>query len=327
MTSISSFGKPEIQAAKVADMDLDDECILERSRVVSIAPARMPFVGLKGRYNKRWFVDIVTLPHNAIRKQMSELFTSLIAMNKMSLDLLEEDFQLFFRYLAVIVEFFKVILDAEEVSLFPHIGGERKRRGEEPTKVLNEDYRVVLKAKLFASLDEALKYRFTNCSSMDTLKGVGVALDGFAKRALDYFTEKEASLPKILAKAIRGSREKTKFEGRLLAFILEKPKGHQTVAILLQTLFSVEVRADFMSRNFPKEEQRKTLERALHETENGILGLPSVFVEGAKRYEGRFSIGTFMEHYGQDRDDEAQTELVGQEQQQSDSLPASAASG
>lgn len=316
MTSaISMFANAEIQAAKVADMDLDDECILERSRVVSIAPARMPFVGLKGRYNKRWFVDIVTLPHNAVRKQMSELFTSLIGMNKMSLDLTEDDFQLFFRYLAVVVEFFKVILEGEEAALYPHVGGERKKRGEDGIRVLNGDYRFGLKKELFGLLDEALKYRFTHSPSIETLNNIGTALDAFSKKTLDYFTEKETSLPKILAKAIRGSREKTKYEQRLITFILEKPKGHLMVAILLQTLFSTEVRAEFISRNFPRDEQKATLYKALSEAESGILSLPAVFDMAAKKYERRFSIGTFMEHYGQDRDEEAQTELVGQDRQ------------
>lgn len=328
MTStIALFGNTEIQAAKVADMELDDECILERARVVSIAPARMPFVGLKGRYNKRWFVDIVTFPHNAVRKQMSELFTSLIGMNKMSLDLTEEDFQLFFRYLAVIVDFFKLILEGEEAALYPFIGGERKKKNEEGIQVLNEDYRIGLKNELFLLLDEALKYRFTNSPSMETLNNIGIALDSFAKKTLDYFTEKERNLPRLLQKAIRGSREKTKYEQRLIAFLLEKPKGHQMLAILLQTLFSADVRAEFMTRHFPRDEQKATLQKALSETEAGVLSLPKVFDTAAKKYERRFSIGTFMEHYGQDRDEEAQTELIGQERHQADSVAEGVVSG
>lgn len=312
--AISLFGNTEIQAAKVADMELDDECILERSRVVSIAPARMPFVGLKGRYNKRWFVDIVTLPHNAVRKQMSELFTSLNGMNKMSLDLLEEDFQLFFRYLTVVVDFFKLILEGEEAALYPFVGGERWKKNDDGNRVLNEDYRIGMKNELFSLLDDVLKYRFTHSPSLETLNNIGIALDSFAKKTLDYFTEKEDFLPKLLAKAIRGSREKTKYEQRLLTFLLEKPKGHQMVAILLQTLFSADVRAEFISRHFPREEQKTTLLKALSETETGILSLPKVFDAAAKKYERRFSLGTFIEHYGQDRDEEAQTEVVGQEQ-------------
>jgi hypothetical protein len=316
MAAMTLFGKAEIQAAKIADMELDDECILERSRVVSIAPARMPFVGLKGRYNKRWFVDIVTLPHNAVRKQMSELFTSLIAMNKMSLDLTEDDLQLFFRYLSVVVDFFKVVLEGEEAALYPHVSSERKKRGEDASRFLDMDYRMELKAELFAALDEAMKYRFTHSPSMETLNCVSQALDGFAKKTLDYFAEKEAALPKLLAKAIRGSREKTKFEGRLLNYMLEKPKGHQMVAILLQILFSADVRAEFIGRNFQRDEQKGAVEKALQEAEGGILALPRVFEEAAKKYERRFSIGTFIEHYGQDRDGEAKTEVIGQERQE-----------
>jgi hypothetical protein len=293
----------------VAEMELDDECILERSRVVSIAPARMPFVGLKGRYNKRWFVDIVTLPHNAMRKQMSDVFTSLTAMHKMALDLTEDDFQLFFRYLAAMVDFFKACLEGEEVALYPHMHGERKKRGGDGGRVLNAEYRGRLKRELCDALDEAMKYRFTHSPAVETVGSVTAALDRFGKKALDYFSEKEHELPKLLAKAIRGSKEKTRFEARLIAFFLTKPKGQQLVVLLVQTLFSADVRVEFIGRHFETDDQKCALEKALFETENGLLQIPKAFEDAAQKYERRFSIGTFIEHYGQDRE-EARTELV-----------------
>lgn len=312
--ALAMFGKPEIQAAKVADMELDYECILERSRVVSIAPARMPFVGLKGKYNKRWFVDIVNLPHNAMRKQMSDLFSSLAAMSKMALDLTEDDFQLFFRYVTVIVDFFKALLEGEEVALYPHIHADsalrKKGRKNEPgLECLSSDYRIALKKDLFEHLDEALKYRFTHTPSIETLENVQEALDKFSSKALDYFSEKERDLPSLLAKAIRGNKEKTRYESRLLGFLLEKPKGHQLVCILMQTLFSEDVRAEFVERHFATQEQKESLEKALNETENGLLTLPDAFQEAAKKYEKRFSVKAFMDHYGQDREEDVETEL------------------
>lgn len=308
--TINLFGKPEIQAAKIADIeDLDDECILERARVVSIAPARMPFVGLQGRYNKRWFVDIVNFPHNAVRKQLADVFLSLIAMNKMALDLTEEDFQLFFRYLQVVTDFFKAILDAEEVALYPHLPGEKKKR-KEGLRVLDVAYRTSVKKNLFDMLEGILKYRFTNDAAMDTLVGIQKDLDVFSKVALDYFVEKEEAFPAMLQKHIRGSKEKTKYEARLISFLLQKPKGHQLVCLLIQTLFSKEVRAEFFNRHFPEEEQRASLKEALANTENGVCSLPRVFESAAAKYEKRFSMGAFIQHYGQDRED-AQTNLVG----------------
>lgn len=309
--TINLFGKPEILAAKIADIpDLDDECILERARVVSIAPARMPFVGLKGRYNKRWYVDIVTLPHNAIRKQLADVFTSLIAMNKMALDLTEEDFQLFFRYLQVVADFFKAVLDGEEVALYPSLPGADKKKKKEGVRVLHENYRKQLKKKLFDMLEGVMKYQFTNDASMDTLAGIQKELDVFAKGALDYFVEKEKVFPEMLQKHIRGGKEKTKYEARLIQFLLQKPKGHQNVCLLIQTLFSKDVRTEFFNRHFPEEEQRTSLMAALEKTESGVCSLTAVFENAATKYEKRFSMGAFMSSYGQDRE-EAQTKLVG----------------
>jgi hypothetical protein len=304
----------EIQAAKVAEMQLDDECILERSRVVSIAPARMPFVGLKGRYNKRWYVDIVNFPDNAIRRQLSDVFTSLISMNKMMLDLTEPDFQLFYQYLAAEAEFFKAILEGEEAALFDHIQGEstlrRLRSGGNTVKVLDHEYRQGLKTEMLKHLDDAVNHRYIVQPSVTTLGDIQKSLDLFAKKLLDYFAEKEANLPSLLNKSIRGIKEKTRYEARLIAFLLEKPRGQQFIVLLCKTLVSREVRDEFFERHFTSPSQVACFAAAVIETEATILCMPALFEAAAIKYGTRFSIGAFELHYGQDRDHEATVELV-----------------
>jgi hypothetical protein len=304
-----------IEAAKVADMQLDDECILERSRVVSMAPARMPFVGLKGRYNKRWHEDIVNLPHNAIRRQLSDLFTALLAMNKMTLDLTEPDFQLFYRYLSAEVDFFKAVLEGEEIALYeciPSESGLRRLRsgGTNNIQVLDLEYRQGLKVAMVKHLDDAVNHRFTMLPSMTTLSEIQESLDAFAKQALDYFAEKEEHLGPLLKRTLKGPREKTRFEARLLTYLLSRPRGTQLVVLLCMTLVSEEVRADFFERHFPERVQRKRFDEAAVEANNTLLCLPGVLEAAAEKYGRRFSLGAFEKHYGQDRDHEATVEIV-----------------
>jgi hypothetical protein len=304
----------EVEAVKVTKMELDFELILERSRVVSIAPARMPMLGLKGRYNKRWFVDIVTLPHNSIRRQLNDVYTSLVSMHKMALDLTESDFQLFYGYLSNVFEFFVAIFQGEEEALYEHIrtdSGLKTKlvRGDE-IKLLDPEYRAQLKKETLIHLEECMKYRYVVVPSLEALAHVQASIDAFARKALDYFAEKEAIFPKFLAKSIRGSKEKTRYEARLIAFLLMKPRGNRFVAMLAQVLVSPEVRSDFSERHFPKPEQKSSFDESVIEMEAEVNAISKAIESAAQTYEKCFSIGAFMEHYGKDRDQDATTEII-----------------
>jgi hypothetical protein len=304
----------EVEAVKITKMELDYELILERSRVVTIAPARMPMLGLKGRYNKRWFVDIITLPHNAIRRQLNDVYSTLIAMHKMALDVTENDFQLFYGYLANVFEFFVAIFQGEEEALYEHIradsGLKSKIMGTEEIKVLDPEHRGQVKKEILTHLEECMKYRYVVVPSLEALAHVQASIDAFSRKALDYFAEKEESFPKFLAKSIRGSKEKNRYEARLIAFLLMKPRGNRFVAMLAQVLVSPEVRGDFCERHFPKPEQKASFDESVVEMDSEVNAFAKAIEAAAQTYEKCFSIGTFMEHYGKDRDPDTTTELV-----------------
>lgn len=303
----------EIQAVKVADMELDDECIIERSMVVSRAPERMPFVGLKGRYNKRWYVDIIAFPDNSVRRQMSDLFTTFTAMYKMSLDLTESDFELFYKYLAAQCDFYKALIEAEEVALYSHIHGEislRRLVRDSQIQVLNSDFRLAIKKEIFGHLNDALQHRYTLLPAMQMLGEIRNSIDLFAKKVLDYFADKERNLPKLLSRSLRGSKEKTRYEARLISYLLGKPQGYLHVVLLLQTLTNQDVREEFMQRHFPKQEQRSSFENAATIVHEDILKIPASIQLSAQRYEKRFSMRVFMKHYGRDNEIEDAIKVI-----------------
>ena len=62
---------------------------MERAKVVMQASQRMPAVGFFGsRYGERWHVNIVALPHNAVRWQLYDAYIMANALGKMVLDFL-----------------------------------------------------------------------------------------------------------------------------------------------------------------------------------------------------------------------------------------------
>lgn len=302
-----------IEAAQIAKMELDEDCIVERSMVVSRAPESMPFVGLKGRYNKRWYVDIITFPHNAARRQMSDLFTTITAMYKMSLDLTESDLQTFYRYLTVQCDFYKALLEGEEVALFSHMHREisvKRLVRESKVQVLSAEYRLNIKKELFEHLNSALQHRYTMVPAMQALEQIRRSFDLFARKVLDYFSEKEKALPKLLLRSIRGSREKTRYESRLISYLLSKPSGYQLVVLLLRALMNDDVRAEFVARHFPKPEQKDSFASAVNAVNDEVFQIVSSIQNAAHMYEKRFSMKTFIKHYGHDNDMENAVKVI-----------------
>lgn len=300
----------EIEARKVSEMDLDRECILERSRLVSEAPARMPYIGFFGKYNKRWYVDIVSLPHNSIRTFISEVFSTLTSVHRLALDMTDADFQKLFYFLEEFQKYTQTVLEAEEKILYPEVDGALKKRLEDPNHALHPKTRAERKRQISELLLSLTDNELRAKRSVTIASTLQRNMDELSRKLLDYFSAKEAELPKVLfGRAVRGSKEKNRMEKRLIKLFAEHKVEFHYTALLALPLHSEDVRADFEDRHFTKSE-RTQFRDAVKQVQQSLFAIPRAFEDAARGYEARFSMAAFLEHYGKDRDADATTQIV-----------------
>lgn len=299
-TSLVSSKLPSIEAGNVASMDLDRECILERSRLVTGAPPRMPFVGFYGRYNKRWYVDIVTLPHNAIRTLITSGFDLLISVYRLSLDMTDKDFKLLFKYLLEFVDFTKVILESEEKVLYPEIEKELKKRKDYEDLLVNMNNRKQRKQEIIRLLCSLIDDRMMNQASVIIAITLQEKLDEISLQMFDYFKNKENILPKLFIKSTRGMKEKTRMENKLIRYLSQitssLDRQYDYMAYLVLPLHTDQVRIDFEERHFNKN-QRNHFANSVQRVRYEIMNIPKAFQDAASNYESRFSMAAFLQHY------------------------------
>lgn len=300
----------EVEAGKIAEMDLplDEECILERARTVSIAPNRMPYIGLHGRYNKRWYVDVVSLPHNSIRTLISKLFDILAGTHVMCLDMTENDFEKLFAFVSEFDCYLRVLFDAEEKILYQEVDGWLKKLADYQSHPLHPKNRALVKEKIYCLLDELTDEKLRMTPSVIVAEKMLQAADLLSTQLLEHFSLKEKVIPKLLVKSIRGIKEKTRLEGRLIKYFEELNQEFHYTAILMCCLVNEDVRKEFIERHFSKA-KRDDLIQAADDLEITLMEVPKAFDRAAKMYEDKFSMKAFVENYGKDRDGEAVTEL------------------
>lgn len=302
---------PPIQAAQMADqsLELDKECILERSRVVSIAPARMPYIGLVAKYNKRWYVDIVSLPNNAIRLFISRLFEVITAVHRLVLDMTEDDFDLLFSFIAEFDRFVRVLLEAEDKILYPECDKELKKAADYQNHKLNPEVRGNTKVVIYQLLSNITNEDLRLVPAMTVAATLQENVDKLSSRLMEYFVVKEHELPRILCKSMRGHKEKNRLEGRLLKFFDDLDKQFYYTTLLITPLQSEDVRTDFEERHFAKT-KREAFREEVQRVNDTLLSIPKAFDQAAAKYESRFSMQTFLQHYGQNRDPDIATEII-----------------
>lgn len=300
-----------IHAATIADLpNLDTECILERARIVSQAPSRMPYIGIYGRYNKRWYVDVIALPHNAIRCLVSKIFELISSAHRLALDMTIEDFDNLFAFLKQFHQFVTLILQAEDKILYPDMEAALKKRPDYHSHALHPSARNTTKSKMYSLLrnitDQKLKYT----PSVTVIHILQHTIDKLSSQLLEYFSIKESILPRIIFNSIRGSKEKTRMEARLIKYFEERTKQEYFyTALLTIPLNNEQVRAEFEERHFYKS-KRQFYRQAVQQVQNSLLAIPTIFENAAKKYEHTFSMKTFVETYGTDRNLYETTQLV-----------------
>lgn len=299
----------QIDAEKIAAMELDRECILERSRLVSSAPARMPYIGFYGKYNKRWYVDIVALPHNSIRTFISEVFGLLTAVSRLSLDMTDKDFEKVFFFLREFTLYARVILESEEKVLYPEVDGALKKKANYSDSILHPKNRAERRQCIIQLLTVLTNREVMEMPSVTIAKSLQETVDEISLQMFDYFSTKESELPKLLAKAFRGPKEKNKMESKLIKYFADSKKQYQYTAFLALPLHTEEVRADFEDRHFSKNE-RAHFARAVRNMRETVMAIPKAFDDAARNYESRFSMAAFLENYDVGSDAEMAMQVV-----------------
>lgn len=293
-----------VDAVRIAEEDgaVDEECVLERVKVAAEAVAGMPYLGAVGSYNRRWYVDAVSLPHDATRRLLAQLFTATSALHTMALDATARDVSLYAMLVAQCARFFEAILACEEAALYAEAEQSLLRRVALGGAALAPQARAASRTRLRALVDSvALVAREApKTPTICLATKARFALFDLAAAAQTYFRAKEKVLPRLLSKSFRSQRIRTRIEARVLEALSREDGGLKFAALLLCSLSSVEVVREFAGRHFAHDEAgRKAFlcaRESLH-AQGGLLSIAVTFEEAAKKYATRFSVKRFLDDY------------------------------
>lgn len=289
----------EIQAGNAAEKSLDNADIMNRSRLVTTSPARMPYIGLRGKYNRHWYVDAVTLPHNSIRILLSRLFSIITIVQRLALDMTRDDFAKVFAYIHQFDHYIRVLFEAEEKILYPSVAsGLRRVEKYASNHPLHPAARAVMKQGLGTRLIKLHEIQPMDISNIEKASLLQKAVDEFASTLLDYYSAKEKLLPRIVETSVRGSRERTRMERHLIKFFANLDLEFRFSVLLTVPLKTEEVRKEFINRHFSTA-KRKLFNEAEAEVEKSFFSVPKEFEKAAAKYESKFSMDEFLSHYGQ----------------------------
>lgn len=304
--------------ALTADFSADEQG--ERAKTVMQSAPRMPAVGFYGgRYGERWYVDVIALPHNAVRRQLFDAFLMANALGKLLLDVAEADLARVYAWLGTLDTFVQVVFAIEDKFIYPmvdtHVRNARTADGEPVylPELLSARGRQEAKAHVLDLLADARKTRdVATGETVAKIVALRYALDQFGANILDYFSAMEHFAPKLLKKAVKnGEREKQKLERRLFEYVLEQPQGAMLAALLTQCIESRTRRKDFIERNIRKDKWRAQFRAHVKSVENTHMQLARTFDQTATQYERRFNVTTFVEHYDANKDGKQTLEMFG----------------
>lgn len=293
----------EIEAGRAADKSFDNSDVLERSRIASSSTSRMPYIETQGRYNKQWYVDIVTLPHNSVRRILSHLFTTTSAVQRLALDMTPNDFAKLFAFVSQVHLYIRILFEAEEKILYPVVDRKlRKLSSYSPEHPLHPNKRRLTKQRVEDLLSKINTSNNVLAPTKETAALIQNKVDKFASTILDYYVHKERALPKLIATSVIGSRLRAKLEHKLIQFFAQLGDEFYYTALLIAPLRSDEVRQEFIKTHFPGEKKKVSFQSSVRDVEDVFFGVTAAFERAASKYESRFSIGEFLSIYGTEVD-------------------------
>lgn len=307
-----------IEAGTAVHESLDEEAVMMRMHLVSISQSSRPYLGVNSMYNKQWYMDIVTLPHNSIRMLLSKLYSVVNAARQLSIDMTRADYEKFYAFASQVRRYIQVFLEAEEKILYPCVEKKFPTQIERfsETHMLSRVTRQAKKSNLLATLTRGIEYIHDRSSVDKQISAPAVTssmfettvtleddesrkafsdcvqqmIDRFSSSLLEYFAMKESCIPNILKKSIRGARECNRAERRLIKFFKDLGDEFYFSAILAMPLQMLKVREDFMRRHFRASRRRNAFLDSVSQVEKTLLGTAEGFEKAAEEYQTRFSL-------------------------------------
>mmetsp|Transcript_14866 Transcript_14866/g.31889 ORF Transcript_14866/g.31889 Transcript_14866/m.31889 type:complete len:340 (-) Transcript_14866:443-1462(-) len=211
-----------------------------------------------------WAMDVLAWPHNALRREMSDMYYLVASMQKRVLDLGHEDIDDFYDWFDIFQMFVQWYFQLEEKLLLPWI---------EPTTylagILDEASRGRLREQLVSRLKdiEECHERFQHLPAGEVLPALISALDKFSPKLLEYFNEQERALPKAIA-SVYSEEDKNKLDERVLDFVRNSEDNHLIMHLLLRPIKNDAKKSDLRRRYlaaggfFQKMRFKKTYEKS-----------------------------------------------------------------
>lgn len=290
--------------ALTSQFSLDEQG--QRAKVVMQSSPRMPAVGFfGGKYGDRWYVDLVALTHNAVRRQLFDAFVIANALGKLLLDVSESDISHVYVWLNSLHAFVDVVFNVEDRFVYPlidkHVRNAVTPEGQPVylPELLSARGRNEARAHVRSLLDAARNTRDVATNETHAkIHALRFALDQFGASILDYFAAMERFAPKLFKKAVKLSqKEKAKLERKMFEFVRSQHQGDNLAALLMQCIESRSRRKDFLERNIKKEKHRLQFKAHVKHVEATHMQLARSFDSVASKYERRFNVRKFMQHY------------------------------
>lgn len=308
----------ELHCAQALTREFTPEQQGERAKTVMQSSPRMPAVGFfGGKYGDRWYIDIVALTHNAVRRQLFDAFMLSNALGKLLLDVTEVDLARVYAWLGTLDKFVRIVFEVENRFVYPlidtHVRNATTADGQPVylPELLSTRGRTEARTHVCELLDAARKTRDVATGEISAkIHALRYALDQFGGSILDYFAAMERFGPKLLKKAVKnGAKEKIKLERKLFDYIREE--GDTFAALLMQCIESRSKRAEFLERNIKKDKARMEFRAHVKNVESTHMQLARMFDSVAAKYERKFDVKKFMEHYDASTDATKTLEMFG----------------
>ncbi|CAN8067360.1 unnamed protein product [Agarophyton chilense] len=319
-SSQPAFPPIHLHCASAPDKSLSPDAEMERAKVVMSSSPRMPAVGYFGaRYGHKWYADIVALPHNAIRRQLCDAFIIANALGKLQLDVADADLARVYAWLGTLEAFVRAVFNAEARFVFPLIDANLQKATTSDGKpaclpeLISVRGRVNAQQRIFELLHTARNTRdVATGETVAKINALRYALDQFGANVLDYFAAIERFAPKLFKKALRnGQRQQIKLENKMFDFVHRHQHGSILAALLMQCIESRTTRQQFVDRNL-KKKQRVQFIIDVKRVENTHMTLAPAFDDAASRYEKRFNVHKFLQHYDAQGDSKLTLAMLGE---------------
>mmetsp|Transcript_3034 Transcript_3034/g.5366 ORF Transcript_3034/g.5366 Transcript_3034/m.5366 type:complete len:911 (-) Transcript_3034:1001-3733(-) len=184
-------------------------------------------------YGEKWSMDIFALPHNAIKRELVDLYRILMSLQKRMIDLRHSEIDDFYNWWEVFEAFVLDYFEIEERVIFHWIES-RIPLGQ--TR-FSKTQRMVFKgrlSRLMHDIDDC-EYKFTNLPAGEVLPRLLSCLDRFTPRLLEYFGEQERRLPRAIERKFT-AEDKRWADEKMMAFMMDAKYTNELVVLLTRWL-------------------------------------------------------------------------------------------